>query len=97
MANVFDEGDLVRCSAIFKDTSDAYVDPTAVFFKYENPAGTETLLTYITDAAVVRDSIGLYHCDVSVTTHGVWRFRWYSTGTGQAAGEDFFVVTPSNF
>jgi len=95
--NVFDEGDLVRCSAVFMNSSDVALDPTAVTFKIKTPADVTTTYTYGTDVALVKDSTGHYHVDVSATAAGVWSYRWASTGTGQAAGEDQFLIETSRF
>jgi len=81
MANVFDIGDLVRVSAAFTDSAGM-------------AAGTTTTLTYGVDAALVRDSAGNYHADISATDDGDWHYRWYSTGSGQASEEHWFRVRP---
>ncbi len=94
MANVFDIGDLVRVSAAFTDSAGMAIDPTAVYVKYRTPAGTTTTLTYGVDAALVRDSAGNYHADISATDDGDWHYRWYSTGSGQASEEHWFRVRP---
>lgn len=97
MANTYDLGDLVRCSGTFTDATSILVDPTVVKASIQNPAGTDTTYTYGTDAALVRDSAGAYHVDVSATSAGRWYYRLYSTGTGQASGEGYFDVAPSQF
>lgn len=94
--NKYTSGDLVRCLAAFATTAGVAIDPTAVKFAYRNPAGITTVLTYPTDAALVKDSVGNYHVDVNINAAGVWRYRFYSTGTGQAADEGEFSAT-SNF
>jgi hypothetical protein len=45
--------------------------------------------------ALVKDSTGHYHIDVSASMSGTWRYRWESTGAGQAAEEGAFVVESS--
>lgn len=94
MANVFDIGDLVRASAAFTDSAGTAIDPTAVYLKYVTPAGVTTTLTYGVDVALVRDSAGNYHADISATDDGDWHYRWYSTGSGQASEEHWFRVRP---
>lgn len=51
--------------------------------------------TYLTDVQIVRSSAGNYHVDLNADEQGIWILRWYSTGTGQAAAEDEFVVSAS--
>lgn len=97
--NRYARGALVRVSGSFVDSAGAAVDPTVVRVKYRAPgqtAATQTTLTYLTDAALVRDSAGHYHADVDTTgAYGQWRYRWESTGAGQAAGEWQFWTEPS--
>ena len=91
MAN-FDKGDLVRCTGTFTDIAGAVTDPTAVYFQVTNPAGTKVSYVYGTDAALVKSSSGIYYVDVDAASAGRWYYRFYSTGTGQAADEQLFDV-----
>lgn len=92
----YDIGDLVRCTGTFA-SSGANVNPSAVLFKVKTPAGTITTYTYGTDVALVRDSTGIYHVDVDATEAGEWTYRFWSTGTGQAAAEGQFIVKATLF
>jgi len=94
--DTYDLGDLVRCSGAFTNSSGTAIDPTSVYFAYKNPAGTLTTLEYGVDGALVKDSTGNYHVDVSAASAGTWFYRFYSTGTGQAADEGSFYVNPTN-
>lgn len=94
--NVYDVGDLVRCTATFA-TNGTNVDPSAVTFKKKTPSGTITTLTYGPDAALVKSATGIYYVDVSATEPGEWSVRFAATGTGQSAGERKFRVQPSDF
>jgi len=94
---VYDRGDLIRCSAAFTDADDNAQDPTAVYFKFKDPGGNITTYTYGSDAELVKDSTGNYHVDVNADEVGTWYYRFYSTGTGQAAGESEFDIQPSRF
>lgn len=88
-----DLGDLVRVEATFTDAAtDAAIDPTAVKLSYRTPGGTTTTLVYGTDAALVKDGVGEYHVDIDANAAGTWYYRWWSTGTGQAAKEEQFVI-----
>jgi hypothetical protein len=95
--NTYDVGDLVRCSAIFDDVVGTDLDPTAVSVKVKTPSNAITTYVYGAGADVVKDAVGTYHIDVSITEAGMWWFRWISTGTGQSAGERAFWVTVSEF
>ena len=89
-------GDLIRVSAVFTDAAGDAVDPDAVFAQYKDPSGNVTELEYLTDAALVKDSVGNYHVDIDADEAGRWRYRFYSTGDGQAANQKSFDVTASS-
>jgi hypothetical protein len=92
MSNSHDIGDLVRISGTFTTMGGGYVDPSTVVVAVQLPSGTTTTYTYLTDAALVRDSTGHYHVDVTVTATGTWIYTWTSTGTGQAVESGSFIV-----
>ena len=98
MASNFDLGTLVRTTCTFTDATGGVQDPTAVLFSFKTPgATTVTTYTYLVDVALVRDSTGVYHVDINGSTAGIYHVRFYSTGVGQAAEEDYFVILPSEF
>lgn len=100
--NAYVVGQPVRLAGHFVDVDGADINPTVVIVKYRPPGATTVTKTYGTDVQVVKDSTGHYHIDVDTSPvvdvtpgHGIWRYRWYSTGTGQAAGEMQFTVIAS--
>jgi uncharacterized protein YfaS (alpha-2-macroglobulin family) len=95
--NEYALGTNVTVSAIFKTALGVAADPTAVFFSVKDPEGTQSDLTYGDDVEVVKDSTGHYHVDVDANIAGTWLYRFFSTGTGKAAAEGSFTVSPSNF
>lgn len=95
MANIYDIGDLVRITGTFTNSAGVVIDPTTVLFKHKDPSGNKTTLTYGVDSAVVRTSTGVYYVDLSVDEVGTWYYRWQSTGTGQSAGETYFIAQVS--
>ena len=95
--NTYDIGDLVRCQGIFTDAASTVTDPAAITFKVKNPSGTTTTYVYGTDAQLVKDSTGTYYVDVSINSAGVWYYRFASTGSGQAAGENYFRARSTYF
>lgn len=97
MAKTYDVGDMVRLGAAFTDPANggAPIDPTAVTLVTRDPAGEETSTSYGA-GAIIRDSVGTYHADVSADLAGTWQYRWYSTGAGQAAAQGYFVVRDKN-
>jgi hypothetical protein len=97
MACTYDIGDLVRVSVTFTNMSEAVVDPTGITLKYKTPGGVITTLTYPTDAALVRDSTGVYHADIDATEAGTWEYRFQGTGAVKAAVEGLFNIRSTSF
>jgi hypothetical protein len=95
--NQYSMGDLVRCSASFATSAGTPMDPSAVLFQVRDAAGIATTYTYGTDAQLVRSATGNYYVDVNANRVGTWHYRFYSTGTGQAADEGSFRVKDSWF
>lgn len=95
--NSYHVGDKVRCTGTFETAAGTDTDPSAVLFKVETPSGTQTTYTYGTDAELVKSATGIYYVDVNCTEAGTWHYRFYSTGTGQAASEESFKVKDSFF
>lgn len=92
----FDLGDLMRVTATFTDESDDPVDPTTVRFYVLHDDEEAEVFVYNTDVEVVREGVGVYHLDVSLTEAGYWRVRAAATGDGQAA-EELAVTVYSSF
>lgn len=92
-----DKGDLIKCTGTWTDANGVAVDPTIVIFKFKNPAGTITSYTYGEDSEVVRDGAGIYHVEVNANASGMWIYRFESSGTGQAAEEERFIISESDF
>jgi len=95
--NTYQKGDDIDCFADFRSAAGTYMDPAAVYCKVQDPDGTETTYTYGESANLVRLDTGKYRCRVDANMSGTWFYKWYSTGTGKAAGESEFVVERSQF
>jgi len=87
-------GSLVTVTGVFTNpkNNDAKIDPDIVHITYEDPEGTETTKTYGDDVEVVKDATGEYHFNIDGSLVGIYYYRWWSTGTGQAAVENQFNV-----
>lgn len=94
MPGPYDTGDLVRITGTFKDLNGNFIDPSAIFFKYKNPLNVITTYTYGV-SNITRASIGIYFVDIPLPLAGTYNYRFYSTGTGQAAKESSLVVRPT--
>lgn len=95
--NTHDIGDVVRCTGTFTDGDDVAQDPAAVYFKFKAPDGNVTTYEYGVDPEVIKSGTGVYYVDVDIDATGVWYYRFYSTGSGQAAGENNFTIRETNF
>lgn len=93
MASTYDVGDEVRCTGTFTESDGTVRNPSSVFFSFSAPSDTSaTTYEYGVDTDIVRASTGVYYVDLDIDEAGVWRYRWYSTGTGRAADEAYFHV-----
>ena len=98
MSHSYDIGDQAVLTAVFTNaTSGAAIDPTAVYVQIKTPSDVITTYQYGVDPEVTNPSTGTYQISVSITEHGIWYYRWYSTGTGMAAGEGRFDAKSSEF
>ncbi len=89
-------GEKIRLTATFSDPETGnLLDPGTVYVSWKDPDGNIVQKQYGVDPELVKDSVGTYHIDIDAAMAGQWRFRWASTGTGQAAAEGSFAVAPS--
>ena len=95
--NVYDYGDVVRCTGTYTDADGTAQDPAAVFFEFTDPSGNTTEYEYGTDEELIKSSTGVYYADIDCDECGFWYYRHYATGTGQAAVEGRFRVKESRF
>jgi len=91
-----DVGDKVRLTAVFKDSDGNEIDPTAVAAEVKDPSGNTDSYTY-DPGDIVKSATGTYYVDIDIDEAGTWYYRFYSTGTGKAAEESYFVVSDSKF
>lgn len=91
-------GAQIYLSATFTNAAGSLVDPTGVLLKYKVSNGSTTTLTYGVDAALVKDSTGMYHAYFTPGSAGTYYFRWETSGTAMVgAYEGTFVIRSSNF
>ena len=97
--NVYDTDDLVELRATFKDKNGNLVDPSSVKFKIKKPSGTKVTYIYGTDAAVQRESLGVYLLNIMIdeahTDTRIWNWRVIATGVGAGAENAKFQVRKS--
>jgi hypothetical protein len=93
----FQVGDKPRLEGTFTNSAGTAIDPTAVSFKVKDPSGNIDTYVYGTNPEVVKEGTGVYYADIEADEAGTWYYRYFSTGTGQAAGEGSFEVAASQF
>ena len=94
----YDKGDLIRCTGTFTDADDVATDPASVFFEVRDPYRNIVVeYEYGIDVDLIRSTEGIYYSDVNGNKTGKWFYTFYSTGTGQAAGENDFDIKESEF
>lgn len=93
--NVYSIGDLVRCEGALTTAAGAPVDPATVTVTVKAPDGDTTNYVYESGPYPVREAQGKYYVEVTPDQAGWWRYRFQSTGSGQAAQEHGFWVKPS--
>lgn len=71
----------------------ALTDPTTVTLSMRNPDHSIDDLT----SAVVRDSVGVYHAEVTPTELGLHMYEWRGSGAVSVASIGQFLVTQSTF
>lgn len=92
MASTYDIGDVIRASVVFTVDGTA-ADPTDVYFAYQTPDGAIQNSTYAAGTTdITRTAVGYYQKDIATTGAGLYEYRFWSTGTAQAAEEGYFSV-----
>jgi hypothetical protein len=83
-------GQPVRLSTTVKDTAGVLTDPGDISVQIKDSiTGTVTIYDY-NPGAIVRDSVGAFHLDLSGLTAGLYPGAWVTTGT--AAGIKSFLL-----
>jgi hypothetical protein len=97
--NTYSVGQAVRLTAAFTNIAGAAADPTAVTCLVRSTKNGLTTTYVVAAGQIVKDSVGNYHLDVTVTSEGdgYWFYRWVGTGAITAAGDGTFGVLNSVF
>jgi hypothetical protein len=91
--NTYDLGNVVLVTTNPPFTQlGAPIDPTVVKVVVKKPDGSLLRATYLIDLTLTRISAGAYQWPVTPDQPGLWTYRWYSTGAGQASARGQFEV-----
>lgn len=88
----YDIGDQARVQVTFTNLSGVATDPTAVSLQVVSPSRVSTMYYYGSPGQIFRTSAGVFYCDLDMTEHGIWAYRWLGTGAIQAAEEATLFV-----
>lgn len=91
MEREYDEGNVLRVTGTFT-LNGSVTDPTDVFLEFKKPGAVAVEYEYGVDVELVKSSTGVYYVDLDLDTPGRWLYRFFSTGTGQAARPRSFYV-----
>jgi len=96
MMKQWDFGVIVRLPVVIVDSGGTAVDPTEVYLAYTAIAlGVATTYTYSV-SGITRTAAGHYYVDIDTReSSGEYKWRFYSTGTYQAAVTGKFYVHPN--
>ena len=84
------KGTLVYVRVNFTQNGNS-ADPDVVHLRFRSPRQARTLWIYGIDAAIVKDSTGVYHADLDTTpAAGTWRYHW--EGNGAVVSRKFTVA-----
>ena len=93
----YDIGDSVRFRATMTTLAEDAADPTGVVVQIQDPSGNTASYTYDVDAAVKRESEGIFYIDITINESGIWRQHWAGTGALVVAEEASISVRTSHF
>ncbi len=84
----------MQIKGTFEDSSGTVTDPATIAVDVVDATGVTTTYSY-SGGTVTKVSTGVYTVNLDTTAKpGRWQYRWYSTGTGQAANTGQFLVSP---
>lgn len=87
-------GETIRLSATFVDNAGDVINPTVVTVEIkERDATTNTVYVYGVDSELVKDGVGLYHCDYLAVTAGMYDYSFIGSGAiGASAKQSYFRI-----
>lgn len=89
------QGSRIKLEVKFYDGNGDLADPTAVQVLYQVDSGSITTDVYGTDDTV-KDGTGQYSLTLTLSTPGLFKWRWEATGAIVAAVQGSFVVDSSD-
>lgn len=91
----YDIGDTIILTGVWEDLHARRLDPDTVGFSLLRPDRTRINYTYGSGGDIKKTEVGVYQVEFDATIPGVHYYRFWSTGTGKAAGETSFQIRES--
>ena len=88
-------GETINFSVNITDINSNLVDPTGLTFVIKKPDNTSNTYTYLTDAALLRDSTGKYSFNIILSQVGKYKYSWKTSAPHISIKEDIFEVVAS--
>jgi hypothetical protein len=92
----YTKGELVHCSAEFQAYVDGvltYINPATINFKFKRSGLAATTYVYGVNAELKKSADGKYYVDLDTSVaDGTWYYKFWSTGSYQAAKNGSFEV-----
>lgn len=91
-------GNVISVSGTFRnEKTKVLLDPTVVYLEVTDSTGDVKVIQYGGSgdgivSAITKEGTGQYTADITPVSEGWHYYRWYSTGTGQAAEEGSFYI-----
>lgn len=90
--DIYFKGQVLRVSVEFRDNAGDLADPTTVGFSWKVDFEDSDSYEYGTDPELVRDSLGVYYVDLTLTISGTYAYQFIAGGLIENAIEDSFLV-----
>jgi hypothetical protein len=90
--DIYFKDQVLRITAEFRDNEGDLADPTTVEFSYRVDHGAITEWKWGEDVEVVRDSLGVFYVDLTLSVSGNYAYHFIGGGAIENAIEDTFRV-----
>jgi len=90
--DIYFKGQVLRVSVEFRDNAGDLADPTTIDFSWKVDFEDSDSYEYGTDPELVRDSLGLYYVDLTLSISGTYVYQYIAGGLIENAIEDSFLV-----
>jgi hypothetical protein len=90
--DIYFKGQILRIGVEFRDNAGELADPTTLDFSWKVDFEDSDSYEYGTDPEIVRDSLGVYYVDLTLSISGTYVYQYIAGGLIENAIEDTFLV-----